>query len=102
MENSYLLYRDTFASKHPSTLEINQNLRVATYNNALRMIQPVKGEKVWWTAVIELPEIATSKKFLRKKYFNDPMTHALVASVDMLVEDSSYLQEKEKFETVGY
>ena len=102
MENSYLLHRDTFASKFPTTMEINQNLRVAMYNNALEAIQPVKGEKVWWTAFINLSAVASSNKFLQEKYLNDPTMHAIVACVDMLVEDSSYLQEKKKIETIGY
>lgn len=100
MQNSYALHKDTFVTAKPTDKEINQNLRVANYNEALENIQAVKGEKVWWTAYIDLPTAVCTSKFLCKKYFYDNKTHALVACVDMLVEDSTYIQDKESFEMV--
>ena len=70
------------------------------YNSDLVSIGHKKGEHVWWKAIIKLPETACTNKFSRKKFKLCPSTNCLVLCVDLLVEDSNYLEEQDDFECV--
>ena len=80
--------------------EVNQNLRVMNYNSFLSGIGYKKGTQVWWTAIIKLDEPACTNKFTRKKFLLCPTTKCLVLCLDLLLEDSNYLEEDEAFEEV--
>ena len=99
--DAFNLHKDTMANcENVSQSEINQNLRVMNYNSDLAAIGHKKGEHVWWKALIELPEKACTNKFSRKKFKLCPSTNCLVSCVDLLVEDSNYLEEQDDFECV--
>ena len=83
-----------------SPSEINQNLRIMNYNSDLAEIGHKRGESVWWKAIIDLPEKACTNKFDRKKFRLCPASNCLVLCVDLLVEDSNYLEEQDDFECV--
>ena len=88
-------------SANLSQSEINQNVRVMGHNSGLAELGHKQGEHVWWKAVIELPEKACTNKFSRKKFKSCPGTECLVLCVDLLVEDSNYLEEEDGFECIG-
>ena len=99
--DAFNLHKDTMANcENVSQSEINQNLRVMNYNSDLASIGHKKGEHVWWKAIINLPETACTNKFSRKKFKLCPSTNCLVLCVDLLVEDSNYLEEQDDFECV--
>ena len=101
--NAFLLHKDTMSKNGAglSDVEVNQNLRVMSYNSFLSDIGYKKGSQVWWTAIIKLDEGACTNKFTRKKFLLCPESKCLVLCLDLLLEDSNYLEEEEFFEEVS-
>ena len=101
--NGYALHKDTFAaSAGPRSAEdIGNNLRVSTYNKALAEFMTSKGEKVWWTAMVDLPATAATTRLDRCKILQDSDSLATVACIDMLVKDSNDDDADKTFEVIS-
>ena len=102
LSNARLLFKDTMPDRGEglSDEQINQNVRVASYNSLLADIGFKDGSQEWMTATIKLPEAVCYNQFTRKKFIRCSTTHCLVLSLDLLVKGSNFFEEVVEFEDV--
>ena len=65
-------------------------IRTLEYNKALnKLLGHKKGERVWWTARINLPQECANNNF-QQRIMHGKSTGTSLLCLDMLVEDSTY------------